>query len=72
MKRKLTQLSPSLHLSLSLSVCLGRLTDAMWLESLALIAPFVQQEFQLSDSEISYCVTSVLAGMMVGAAVSYV
>lgn len=40
----------------------------MWLESFALIAPAIQQEFHLSDTEISYIMTSVFAGMIIGAA----
>lgn len=45
---------------------LGWLADNMWLQSVAIILPRVQQQFQIGDSLIGLLSSSIFVGMMAG------
>ncbi|KAF9262990.1 MFS general substrate transporter [Marasmius fiardii PR-910] len=51
-----------------LSLCgLGWMADNMWIQTVAIILPRVQQHYSVSDSLIGVLSSSMFAGMMVGA-----
>lgn len=51
-----------------LALCgFGWLADNMWIQTVAIILPRVQQHFGVSDGQIGYLSSSMFAGMMIGA-----
>ncbi|KAL5524378.1 hypothetical protein ACEPAF_9518 [Sanghuangporus sanghuang] len=51
-----------------LALCgFGWLADNMWIQTIAIILPRVQQHFDVPDGSIGYLSSSMFAGMMIGA-----